>query len=129
VWKRIQGWKEKLLSKAGKEILVKVIARAIPTYAMSCFDLTKSLCDDITSMIYRYWWSSQEKENKVLWLASLGYTLPKEENKVVWVTNIFNLAMLARQGWRLLMFPKSLCAQVLKAKYFPDGNILDADEM
>ena len=48
VWKQIQGWKEKLLSKVGKETLIKAIAQAIPSYAMSYFDLTKSLCDDIT---------------------------------------------------------------------------------
>ena len=69
VWKRIQGWKEKLLSKAGKEILIKVIAQAIPTYAMSCFDLTKMLCDDIGKMINRFWWAHQDKENKIHWLS------------------------------------------------------------
>jgi hypothetical protein len=47
IWRRIQGWKEKLLSRAGKEILIKAVAQAIPVYAMACFDLTKSLCDDI----------------------------------------------------------------------------------
>jgi hypothetical protein len=36
--------------------------------------------------------------------------------------------MLARQGWRLLLDPDSLCAQVLKAKYYPDGNLLSAIE-
>ena len=69
VWKKIQGWKEKLLSKAGKEKLIKVVAQAIPSYAMSCFDLTKSLCDDIGRMICRFWWAQQDKENMVHWVS------------------------------------------------------------
>jgi hypothetical protein len=38
----------------------------------------------------------------------------------------FNLAMLAKQSWRLINNPNSLCAQVLGAKYYPDGMILNA---
>ena len=38
----------------------------------------------------------------------------------------FNLALLAKQVWRLLCDLDSLCAKVLRAKYYPDGNILNA---
>jgi hypothetical protein len=34
--------------------------------------------------------------------------------------------MLAKQGWRLINDPTSLCARVLGAKYYPDGDILKA---
>lgn len=33
----------------------------------------------------------------------------------------FNLAMLAKQVWRLINEPDSLCARVLRTKYYPDG--------
>lgn len=48
VWKRIQGWREKLLSKSSKEILMKVVAQSITTYSMSCFLLPNSLCYELS---------------------------------------------------------------------------------
>jgi hypothetical protein len=38
----------------------------------------------------------------------------------------FNLATLAKQVWRLIDNPNSLCAKVLKAKYYPNEDILMA---
>ena len=40
VWQRIQGSKEKMLSRAS--YLIKVVAQAIPTFVMGCFDLSKN---------------------------------------------------------------------------------------
>jgi hypothetical protein len=38
----------------------------------------------------------------------------------------FNLAKLAKQVWRLITEPNSFCATILRAKYFPHGDILNA---
>lgn len=40
---------------------------------------------------------------------------------------LFNLALLARQSWRILQHPNSLCAQILKVVYFPQGSIFTAE--
>ena len=54
VWKKIQGWKEKLLSQAGREVLIKAVVQAIPTYTMSCFKLPLGLCSEIESFIRKF---------------------------------------------------------------------------
>ena len=55
VAKRIHGWKERFMSKAGREILIKAVAQAIPTYSMSCFLLPKTWCSDLNGMMAKYW--------------------------------------------------------------------------
>ena len=57
--KKLARWKEKLLSKASNEILIKAVAQAIPTYIMSCFKLPDTLCEELTSMIRNFWWGQK----------------------------------------------------------------------
>ncbi|WVZ50515.1 hypothetical protein U9M48_001761 [Paspalum notatum var. saurae] len=74
-----------------KEILVKAVAQAIPTYAMSCFDLTKVLCDELSSMIGRFWWSQQDKVNKIHWPAWEQLTKSKKNGGLdFWDLHLFN---------------------------------------
>ena len=51
VWKKLQEWKEKLLSQASREVLIKVVIQAISTYTMSCFKLPKGLIKELEVMI------------------------------------------------------------------------------
>nr|KYP64365.1 hypothetical protein KK1_018961 [Cajanus cajan] len=37
IWKKLQSWSHKSLSKAGKETLIKTVLQALPSYAMSVF--------------------------------------------------------------------------------------------
>jgi len=53
--RKLQGWEEKLLSQAGREVLLKVVIQAIPTYTMGCYKLPVSLCNEIKSLIKKSW--------------------------------------------------------------------------
>ena len=42
---------------------------------------------------------------------------------------LFNLALLERQAWRILNEPNSLSARILKAVYYLDVDFLDAEQV
>ena len=56
VGRKIANWKGKLLSNAGREILIKAVAQATPTYTMSCFKFPNSLCKELNSLTRNFWW-------------------------------------------------------------------------
>ena len=71
--------KEKLLSNVGKEILLKTVAQAVPTYTMSVFKLLNTLCNEMTSMVRCFWWGQANEKNKMTWLSWDKMRMTKEE--------------------------------------------------
>lgn len=67
VWKKMQGWKGKLLSRAGKEVLIKAVAQSIPTYTMGVFLLPAKLCNELNALCARFWWGQTGEERKIHW--------------------------------------------------------------
>ena len=125
--KKLTGWKEKLLSKVGKAVLIKAVAQAIPTYTMSCFKIPDSLCNDLTSMIRNFWWGQKGDEIKMSWLSWEKLCEPKANGGMGFQQlKQFNLALLAKQGWRLQGMHDSLVYRLLKARYFPHTDFIHA---
>ena len=50
VWDRVEGWMEQCLPTGGKEVLIKSVAQAIPTFSLSCFRSPHGLCQHIDGM-------------------------------------------------------------------------------
>ena len=124
--KRMADWTEKILSSAGKEVQIKSVAQAIPTYIMSVFQLTAGMCEELERGIRNFWWGAQKGQRKTHWIAWDKFTRSKDRGGLGFRDlQIFKQALLARQAWRLLVYPDSLCARLLKARYFPNGDILD----
>lgn len=65
VWNKLQGWKHRFLSQAGKEVLIKSVVQAVPAYSMSCFKLPMGLCNDLEKLIRKFWWGYGEDQRKV----------------------------------------------------------------
>ena len=114
---RLIGWMEKQLSTGGKEILLKAVAQAIPVFAMSLFSLPKGICKEITDIIAQFWRGDDEENRKMHWFSWWKLCYPKSEGGMGFRDlYCFNHAMLAKQCWRLITVPNSLCARVLEWK-------------
>ena len=121
------GWKGKLLTMAGREILIKAITQATPMYKMNCFKLLDLLCNELNSLIRNFWWGQQEKERKLAWIAWEKMCTVKAKGGMSFKDlRAFNLALLAKQRWRLTQNTESLAHKVLKARHFSESNFLEA---
>jgi hypothetical protein len=87
VWRRLQDWKLNFLSQAGKEVLLKAVIQAIPTYSMSVFLLPKALCSEINSLMQKFWWGHQRKEKGIPWMSWSRMGLPKSRGE--WASEIY----------------------------------------
>ena len=97
ITKRVLGWKEKYISKAGREILIKTVAQAIPKYTMRMFKIPKALCDTINSTLAKYWWWQIKDEKKIHWINWKKLCTPKKKGGMGFRDiQAFNLALLAK---------------------------------
>jgi hypothetical protein len=127
IWKKINAWTGRALSKASKEVMVKSVLQSIPTYIMSIYVLPNSIIDDIEKMINAFWWGGGGNSRGIKWMSWERVACPKEFGGMGFRNfKAFNLAMVAKQGWSFLFNPDSLVARIYKAKYFPRTSLLNA---
>ena len=124
--RRVMGWKEKYISKARREILIKTVAQAIPTYTMGLFKIPKALCDTINSTLAKYWWGQTKDEKKIHWINWKKLCTPKKKGDIGFRDiQAFNLALLAKQAWQLIQDKHSLFYRVYKSRYFPTCTFME----
>jgi hypothetical protein len=108
--KRIMQWND--LSQGGKEI-------------MGVFKLPMSVCDDLSKLIRNFWSGAERGKRKTHSVSWDILCRPKPHGGMGFRDmRLFSQALLARQAWRLVSIPNSLCARVLRSKYYPQGNII-----
>ena len=84
--KRLVQWGDGYLAQPGREVLIKSVAQALPTYLMSVFKLPFSVCDDLTRMVRNFYWGSEKGKRKVHWKGWDHLMQPKERGVSVFET-------------------------------------------
>ncbi|KAK9902296.1 hypothetical protein M0R45_001771 [Rubus argutus] len=80
------------LSQAGKEVLIKAVATAVPAYPMSCFKMPVTLCRAINSEIANFWWGLNEDSKKFTGRLGQNCVCPKVMEE--WGLEIWSLSTL-----------------------------------
>ncbi|KAL4272949.1 hypothetical protein GQ457_13G013230 [Hibiscus cannabinus] len=129
VGKRTNNWTKNLISFASREVFIKAVAQSIPAYTMSCFLLLDCIIDPMVSTTRNFWWSGKTNERGWTHVAWKNLCKPKGAGGLGFRDlKTFNLTLLAKQVWRLICNKESLCFKVMSAKYFPRGDILQANK-
>ncbi|KAE8808833.1 hypothetical protein D1007_14579 [Hordeum vulgare] len=110
-----------------RELLKVVLGISVEAFSERYLGLPKAVCTGITSCMAKYWWAISIDKRSLHWLSWDKLATPKVKGGMGFKDLLlFNLAMLGKQGWRLLTHPTSLCSRVPKGKYFPNTYFLYA---
>lgn len=117
---RLEGWKSKILSQAGRVVLARSVLSSIPIYTMQTNLLPKCVCRKIEQIIRGFIWKGLhlvrwEKVTKAENEGGLGIRSVRQ----------MNLAILAKLGWRLLENGEGIWVEIIKDKYMDSRLGLD----
>ncbi|CAN1152069.1 Putative ribonuclease H protein At1g65750 [Linum perenne] len=124
-----QSWKSLSLSHGGRETLLKSVYQSIPTYIMSCFLLPKDITNKMDSRLNAFFWGGSMTKKSIHWTKASILTKPKSAGGMGFKNfRMFNLALMAKQGWRIISNPNQTWVRFLKGLYFPNNNFMEASK-
>lgn len=59
---KLETWKARNLSWAGRATLINSVLNSILVYTMSLFKLPRKICDKIDQITQKFWWGKLDKE-------------------------------------------------------------------
>lgn len=93
---------------------------------MGGFRFPVGLCEDLTQLIRNFWWGNEKKWRCTHWAPWDKLIRLKQGGGFGFRDfKLFNQALLTRQAWRLISSPETICARLLKARFYHRGQSND----
>jgi hypothetical protein len=126
--KRVAGWRGKLLTQAGRLILIKACIASIPIYILSFFKFPRWVVDLINSHMSNCFWDDYEGHKK-LYLANWHLVCMKKDFEGLGVLNLKDLNLCLLGNWikRYIKDGGKICRKVIDSKCCRNDNILHSD--
>ena len=122
---RLSGWKSRFLSFGGRLILIKYVMSSLPVYAISFFKAPTCIISSIESLFNKFFWGGSEDHRKISWISWNKICVSKEVGGLgVRRMREFNLALLGKWCWRMLVEREGLWYRVLVACYGQEGGMV-----
>jgi hypothetical protein len=123
---RIDGWRAKTLSQAGRLVLIKSVAATIPSYAMGTFLIPNSCCKALDRAFKNFLWGFPPKKTRNLSLKAWDSICTPKALGGLGIRKMreVNLALISKLGWQLLNNSDTLWVSQLQGKYLNSTSFL-----
>ncbi|XP_026378620.1 uncharacterized protein LOC113273067 [Papaver somniferum] len=121
----LASWIAINISEDGRSVMVRNVTNALPVHHMISFKLADAIINSLNSSQQKFWRKKKTNKGKPA-ISWKHVSKPKEEGGLGFKDlKLFNRGLLAKAAWRLCTDTTYVCAQSLKAKYFPDVRVFD----
>jgi hypothetical protein len=124
--KKLSGWKSRHLSMGGRLVMLNFVLSSLPVYFLSFFKAPAGIISSIESLFKSFLWGGSEQTRKINWV-KWDKVCQNKENGGLGVRRVreFNLSLLGKWCWRMLVDHEGLWFKVLVAKYgLEDGSVM-----
>ena len=124
---KLVGWKARVLSLAGKRVLINSASTPIVEYYMQCCALLAKVCKPVDKLHRDFLWVSTEEKRKLHLVNWNTVILPRDRGGLGMVEmQPRNEAYLANLCWRLANEQEAPWVRMLISKYFTNLRIIEA---
>lgn len=121
---RLNSWKGRMLSQAGRVVLIKSVLHSLPIYFMATAKFPVLVTQAINKLVRAFFWGKEQGVRYVAYVAWEKIKRPIEEGGLaIRDLSLVNDALLMKSLWKLASRAEAQWVSLVTAKYMPRSKL------